>query len=298
MKGVIDRYYHDFNFYPVVNVNLNNKLDQWRLLRGVLDSASTTYFKNYTSGFVNEPTGVDDEYKYGYLTNSSGSQYLFWVQLEDINSKNFNSSWQGKALDVQCQPPVYCLSNLVVASSPPSGSGAFAPGTSIEIFPANLTSVFIKKDNDQKVWLQWGNYRVWLRTPEVFKKAGGVWKNIVSLSNIDPIPLLKLVRGANNPTVYLLTPNGYKRRLSDRVPIDTYGKDSDVITISDKIVSALPENKLIRAKGDVKVYLLNQNIKRWITSPEVLKKSGFNFSQVAEVDSKELNYYSESDPIK
>lgn len=298
MKGVINRYYKDFNIYPVVNVNVNSKLDQWRLLRGVLDSASTTYFKNYSSGFVNQPTGVDDEYKYGYLTNSSGSQYLFWVQLEDINSRQFKDSWSGKWSDVSCQPPVYCLSNVPAQATleqvPLIGN---QNNSSAEISFAGLAPVFIKKENDAKVWLQLGNYRVWLRNPDIFKKAGGVWQSIVSLSDLDSISPFKLVKGENNPVVYMVTDNGFKRRLSDRVPVEIYGKSSEAVTISDKIISALPDNRLIRAQGDVKVYLLDQNIKRWITSPDVLKKSGFSFSQVAEVDPRELNYYSESESI-
>ena len=77
-----------------------------------------------------------------------------------------------------------------------------------------------------------------------------------------------------------------------------YGQAEEVVSFEDtKVIDLLPENYLIRGRGQTKVYFLDQKIKRWITSPEVLEKLGFDWLDVVVVEPEEVDYYAEGAPI-
>ena len=110
--------------------------------------------------------------------------------------------------------------------------------------------------------------------------------------------LLKFVKQKEEPKVYLVTSSGLKRHLPDSQILYLYGQAEEIVALEDKkIIDLLPENYLIRGKGQTKVYFLDQKIKRWITSPETLEKMGFDWSEVVEIEAQELDYYPEGSPI-
>lgn len=294
MKDVLERYYKDFNHYPVVDIKEKDKQRQWDLLKAVLDSVSLTYYENYASGFINQPKGVDEDYQYGYLTGGSGLYYLLWTRLEDVNSERFKDSWQGKILDVNCTPPVYCLySKPAPVAEPLLQYFGEQKGTN-----GIQQAEFVKTKDNPQVWLKLSNYRFWLRTPEIFEKAGGLWDKINLKASLAEIPLLKFIKQKDKPEVYLITASGLKRHLPNARIFGLYGKSSDIVVLEDeKIIDLLPENYLIRGKGQTRVYFLDQKIKRWITSPETLEKMGFDWSEVVEIELRELDYYPEGSPI-
>ncbi|MBU4369786.1 hypothetical protein KKG58_03450 [Patescibacteria group bacterium] len=293
-KRVLDNYYNDFNSYPVVNIKTRDKDGQWRFLKDVLDAASLSRRENYTSGFVNQPQGVDDEYKYGYLTGSSGFHYLLWTKLEDINSKHFQDSWQGQILGVDCTPPNYCIYSKSDYVADPLLQYFEEDKRTNKIEQAE----FIKTDNSPQVWLKLDNYRFWLRTPDIFTQAGGDWDDISLASSLGDIPLLKFVKKQDEPEVYLITASGFKRHMPNIQILNYYGQAEEIVSFEDtKIIDLLPENYLIRGREQTKVYFLDQKIKRWITSPEVLIKLGFNWSDVVVIEPKEIDYYAEGAPI-
>ena len=49
-----------------------------------------------------------------------------------------------------------------------------------------------------------------------------------------------------------------------------------------------PEGVLLRAEGDIKVYLINNNIKRWVSSIEVFNIHNFKWQNVKVVLKKEI----------
>lgn len=293
MRNVIQKYYDDFGHYPVVNINKNNKEDQWRLLKDILESASASSRKNYTRGFKSQPIGVDSDYKYGYLTGGSGSYFLLWAQLEQNDSEHFEESWNDAVLDIDCSSPTYCICSKVNITPEPIIQYFEDSEEVNEIQGAE----FIRQENDTRVYLKTGGYRVWLRTPKIFEKAGGLWNKVNIFTSKIADPLLKFVKKANESTVYLISNSGFKRAMLSEQMLGSYGQLSEVVTVDDDVIDLLPENYLIRAKGDIKVYFLNQKIKRWITSPNVLERLGFDFSQVVEVDPAELDFYAEGNPI-
>ncbi len=294
IQRVLNNYYNDFNRYPAVNTNVNDKERQWALLENILESASLSRRENYTRGLVDQPQGIDNEYKYGYLTGSSGFHYLLWTKLEDVNSKHFQDSWQRQILDVDCTPPNYCIYS----------KSDYVEEPLLQYFEEEKRTSqiqgteFIKTDNNPKVWLKLNNYRFWLRTPAIFTQAGGKWDNVSLTTNLGDVPLLKFVKKQDEPEVYLITASGFKRHMPNSQILHYYGQAEEIVSFEDtKIIDILPENYLIRGKGHDKVYFLDQKIKRWVTSPEVLIKLGFDWSDVVVVEPQEVDYYAEGAPI-
>ncbi len=293
-QKVLDNYYNDFNRYPAVNTNVNDKERQWALLENILESASLSRRENYTRGLVDQPQGIDNEYKYGYLTGSSGFHYLLWTKLEDVNSKHFQDSWQRQILDVDCTPPNYCIYS----------KSDYVEEPLLQYFEEEKRTSqiqgteFIKTDNNPKVWLKLNNYRFWLRTPAIFTQAGGKWDNVSLTTNLGDVPLLKFVKKQDEPEVYLITASGFKRHMPNSQILHYYGQAEEIVSFEDtKILDVLPENYLIRGRGQDKVYFLDQKIKRWVSSPEVLVKLGFDWSEVVVVEPEEVDYYAEGAPI-
>ena len=293
MKRVLDKYYDYFGHYPVVSIKKSEKENQWNTLESILDSATLHYRKNYKSGFKYQPKGVDEDYKYGYLTNRSGNNFLLWTKLEQTESKYLNDSWKEETFNVNCESSVFCLSS-VVPYEPDPIIRFFEEEGSLE----NSDIQFIKAKEDEKVYLNLNGFRLWLNKPDVFEGVGGVWDSIVNLgSTIQEMPLVKFIRAEGDEKVYLVSKNGSIRHMLSQAMIDSYGKFDEIITVGKEIINALPKNYLIRAQGGEKVYLLDQKIKRWITSPQILEKLNFGFSDVVEVKLEEIKSYAEGTPI-
>ncbi|MDA2922679.1 hypothetical protein MYX07_05455, partial [Patescibacteria group bacterium AH-259-L07] len=138
---------------------------------------------------------------------------------------------------------------------------------------------------------------VWLRTPQIFKRAGGIWENIKTFVSRIETPLVKFIKTKDSPSVYLITETGFKRGMLNERVLASYGTLSEIITVGKDIINVLPDNYLIRAYGDTRVYFLSEKIKRWITTPHVLEKLGFSFEDVSEIDPMELNLYPEGNPL-
>src|SRR3989344_3968778 len=57
------------------------------------------------------------------------------------------------------------------------------------------------------------------------------------------------------------------------------------------------DGSLLRAEGDIKVYLVNNNIKRWVSSLEVFNLNNFRWPDVRVVSKKEVTSIKEGEPI-
>ena len=58
-----------------------------------------------------------------------------------------------------------------------------------------------------------------------------------------------------------------------------------------------PDGALLRAEGDIKVYLINNNIKRWVSSLEVFNLNKFKWQNVQIISKKEAATIKEGEPI-
>ncbi|MDD5626372.1 MAG: hypothetical protein PHG83_04410 [Patescibacteria group bacterium] len=300
IRNVINNFYKDLKQYPAVSVSNDNKENkdyQWKLFKDVLDSASITWRKDYTSGFVSQTKGMSNDFKYGYLTGDSGAYYVMWVRLEEANSKHFTESdyWKGSLLGINCTPPIYCFSSKGTPGQIEIINKPFDTKNKANKIQGE-TFVRSSKD-DPSVWLKINNRRLWIRDSKVLEKIGAVAKDVVIDSSIKKVPLFKFIKGKDDKKIYLITASGFKRYMPDIKVLNFYGRTTEVVTLPNDILNAIPDNGLIRAKGETKVYFLDQKIIRWVTSVSVIKKLGFTTSDIVNIDAKELKYYTEANPI-
>ena len=297
IAGLLEKYHDDFGLYPIVNIE-DSKKTQWSLLKNTLDAATLNYRKTYNFGFMDQITGVDENYQYGYQTGSSGVDYLLWINLEDPASESFKDSWTGEAFDINCQAPTYCLYAEKEQEAQPVLRDFSEDSSKNKKRVVQVQGTkFLRQENDSKVWLQVDNRRVWLRTPEIFTKAGGTWDKVEVEADLSAVPRLEFIKNQSDSAVYLISESGLKRAMPEQKIFDLYDRGSEIAVVDQSLIDSLPENHLIRAKGDEKVYYLDQKIKRWITTPEAFEKMGLNWDEVVEVDETEAAYYPEASPI-
>ncbi len=108
-----------------------------------------------------------------------------------------------------------------------------------------------------------------------------------------------LIRAKGDVKVYLIHLN---KKYWIRTPaiFNSYGYNwKRVHEVPVFTVDNIPETNLIRTKGDIKVYVINEKgYKRHIPSPAVFKSYNYNWEDVVEVNKTESNYFPESKLIR
>lgn len=108
-----------------------------------------------------------------------------------------------------------------------------------------------------------------------------------------------VIKSPDSPKIYYITEKGLKRWIPTEPIFLSYGNRwSDVIIVSQSQVESIQDNILIRLPGDSKVYKLDNNTKRWITTAEAFIRNNFQWSQIAPVNQTELNYYPVGDEVQ
>ncbi|MEK7154012.1 MAG: hypothetical protein AAB792_00445, partial [Patescibacteria group bacterium] len=110
---------------------------------------------------------------------------------------------------------------------------------------------------------------------------------------------VKLMRAEGDAKVYYITEGGLKRHMANPTVFLSYGNNwSEIVMVKPFEVSAIPVNILIRQEGKPEVYKLENNTKRWIKTAETFNRLGFKWSEIAPVNSTELDNYSLGIPIE
>jgi hypothetical protein len=94
------------------------------------------------------------------------------------------------------------------------------------------------------------------------------------------------VKSPNQPAIYLIDPEGYRRWIPNPQTYNNLfrGWDGVIVDINiDEIAASTPLSDgaiLARADGTAPVYIVSNGIKRWITSPQAMDKYDFNWARV------------------
>ena len=94
----------------------------------------------------------------------------------------------------------------------------------------------------------------------------------------------KLLKAPNSEDIYLIDPSGY-RRLTPAATFNKLFRDDVAVkrtaaTSDIALGPSLSGATLIKSDEDAKVYLLCNNTKRWIVSPAVFTKYGFDWGKI------------------
>lgn len=155
-----------------------------------------------------------------------------------------------------------------------------------------------------------GNYKVYLvvngisrhiPNPEIFLNYGFVWEDVTDVpqSTIDKYQKAYLIRESKQGTIYYLRNDGIKKWIRSPEIFASYGnKWEDVQVISKPEMDSYPESNLIQLAGDDKIYLLEENTKRWITSARIFNTRKLNWNYIISVNEMEFEWYKTGGEVK
>jgi len=151
-----------------------------------------------------------------------------------------------------------------------------------------------RAEGDYKVYEISAGKKHWIPTAQVFDAYSFNWNDIQTVTQtvLSNYSRVKLLRAEASQPVYYLTNSGMIRHIPTAEIFESYGNDwNDVFEISSEELGAYEKNILIRAEGDYKVYLLENNTKHWIKTAEIFNQRGYDWFKIAPVNQTEINYY-------
>lgn len=104
------------------------------------------------------------------------------------------------------------------------------------------------------------------------------------------------VKTPNQPQIYLIDPDGYRRWIPNPQTYNNLFRDWNGVVIDiniNEISESAPLTDgaiLARPQGAAPVYLVSNGIKRWITSPAVMDKYYFNWATVYQLPHVSLDF--------
>ena len=159
----------------------------------------------------------------------------------------------------------------------------------------------IKFKNDPRVYeVVSGDKIKWIPSPEVFNNLNLDWKNIQErpAQAYNQLNRVKLIRAENDTRVYYVTEGGLKRWIPSAEIFSSYGnKWEDIVVVTTLEIDEISDSTLVRVTGDKKVYKIESNIRKWITTAEAFDRNNFRWDQIAPVNQIELDYYSTGQDI-
>lgn len=136
-------------------------------------------------------------------------------------------------------------------------------------------------------------------SPQAFNRWGFKWQNIkkISKKEMNSYADDELIKTSDNPAVYIIIA-GMKRHIPSVEVFESYGFNWDDISIvSSDGLADYPEIDLIRAAGNVRVYLLVRGKKHWIPTIAVFNKHGYKWENVIIVNSAEKDTIPEGENV-
>lgn len=163
----------------------------------------------------------------------------------------------------------------------------------------------IKTSNNSKVYyLTDAGRRLWIPTAEMFINIGyhSVGEEVTLINNLE-LGYYKdeqFIKSNQNDktTAYRVSSFGTKRAINNQEIFESYSSDwSSIHDVPDQIITSYPETKLIRQKGDYKVYSLENGMRRWITSLQAFEQQGFSWERIEDITEVDLKSYPEGTDI-
>ena len=108
-----------------------------------------------------------------------------------------------------------------------------------------------------------------------------------------------LVKSQDSPIVYYITPALLKKPIPSIEVFNSYNNQwSNVKAISKQQLDSILLVSAIRLVGGVKVYILENNTKRWVKTQDAFYRLGLDWNKIAQVNQTEFNYYSEGSSVE
>jgi len=159
----------------------------------------------------------------------------------------------------------------------------------------------IRAENGHKVYIiSYGRKIRWIRNINVFNYYNFKWEDVRVVPSVvlTVFEFTNLMRQTGEEKVYVINESGFKRHIPSPRVFASYGFDwNDVVVVPGIEVQSYPESRLIRKEGDTKVYYIENNIKRWITSAESFNFHNFDWNEIRVVNNTEIGFFNDGDTI-
>lgn len=158
----------------------------------------------------------------------------------------------------------------------------------------------VRAKNDFKVYKIIKNQKHWIKNQAVFNSYKLDWRKIkiVEPEVLNSFPSSYLIKLKGDNRVYYISANGLKKHIINENVFYSYNNRwEDIIEVNNTEFNSYEDVKLIKLKGDFKIFLLENKTKRHITSPAVFKRLGFNWNKILEINMVEFNEYRDGVPV-
>jgi hypothetical protein len=156
----------------------------------------------------------------------------------------------------------------------------------------DMQSIFSKYTDAIKLYLK-------------FRSSNGAVSDILIYENNNipsnySYPAGTLLKLSTSPKIYVVIDDKKKWISTPQIFTQLGYKWTDIQTVTDTQLSTLSdyEDNLIREKGDYKVYLVVNGVKRHIPSPAIFLDYGFSWNDIKDVDNPTINKYQDTYLIK
>ncbi|MBI2669678.1 MAG: fibronectin type III domain-containing protein [Candidatus Yanofskybacteria bacterium] len=274
---------------------------------------------------------LEDNVKKSIVVNlQNGKTYYFNIYALDL-AKNFSKPLEIKAV------PKEGVTSFPEFSRPldiAQTTGYVAPklqstvlpgvGSSLAVYPSG---VLIRGILNKSVYLIEGGTKRWVPSWKLLQRLAGTQPKVVIVPNplaIDSYPFGKplsdketpgiiqtfLLKGKSAPTVFMIdSKNNIKRPISSVAAFYSLGfgfnhvgvvddKQLDKYQTGDQLSQQLlPDGSLIKPLDSPRVYILHETKKRWVTTADIFKSYGFDFSKVITLPNEVLETYAAGNDI-
>lgn len=155
------------------------------------------------------------------------------------------------------------------------------------------------KNKEEKYYLNLNGSAAFIGDASIFTALGLSEKFVVTLPNevIEKLPAALAVVKGKASAKYLLIAGKVCQFSSDKI-FKTLGMNAaNIVTVNDKGLAGLTKSPLIvKGEGD-KVYVIEKDKRRWITTKEIFSKNNYDWKTVLPIDEKVLKSIPEGKPI-
>lgn len=216
------------------------------------------------------------------------------------------------------------------ATVEPNQAGSYIFRLSLTITPIDEQTLnniladgsLVKTIDSEKIYVIENEKKRWIANPETFADRGYAWNNIVTISN-DELEqyaegekldtkternLNGMLVKSSGPEVYLIQ-NNQKRWIQNEAIFNSYSFSWDkIVSVSSQELLSYSQTdnlppfpfkngSLIKGEGP-EVYIVDSNTIRWITSPEIFTKNGYQWSSIVKTTNDIISYLTKGQEIK
>jgi len=185
-----------------------------------------------------------------------------------------------------------------VQELPPQTFSQYQMG--IQLRSALVTKIANTSQDPRVFELRTDMRKKWIPTADFLHSLGYQFKDVQAICpcTMKNYQRIALIRAAGGTNVYYITDRGLKHLIPSLEVFKSYNNSfKDVFVVSPSELNEYKDSVLIRQTGQSKVYLIENNMKRWIASASVFKQREYSFQDITEVNQTEMNYYQEGSPI-